>query len=367
MMSAREMSARSALIRAPVASRARRRRMRERRRDDGKTSRDRAGDASTSNRGRDARESERSDDAAMTGGERRRDGTSSKAVKRAKVLAHLSVKSSGAVTPARKAALAFGDVDEADHCETPFRAYRDAEPFLFAIAKALKREKRDLRIYDPYYCEGSMVAHLAALGFESVYNRNEDFYERVETKTTPEFDVLVTNPPYSGDHFKRILSFARACNKPWLLLLPNFVCRKSYYAPCIGEKAKPLFLIPDETKPYRYWAPGRQGHEIRAKGTTPFETFWYIEFAGLLDPEQQRAWWLKKYKAHSTCDIPALDEALPQQQRLQKRPNPAVRAAMRAEGKHIPRDSGDAKTGVYYDPEKAKKKKKKLRHDGSRV
>ena len=41
-----------------------------------------------------------------------------------KLLAHLSVKSSGRVTPAKKASLNFTDVDEADHCETPFRAYR---------------------------------------------------------------------------------------------------------------------------------------------------------------------------------------------------------------------------------------------------
>jgi len=124
------------------------------------------------------------------------------------------------------------------------------EPFLFNLAKAMKKEKKTLRIYDPYYCEGSMVAHLNALGFENVYNRNEDFYEKVATKSTPEFDVLVTNPPYSGDHFKRILSYCRDSNKPWLLLLPNFVCRKSYYAPSIGDAAKPLFLIPDDAKPF---------------------------------------------------------------------------------------------------------------------
>ena len=182
-------------------------------------------------RGRPPPSSNRGGDETTTSGagEKRASKSSSKKAKREKLLAHLSVKSSGRVTPAKKASLNFTGVDEADHCETPFRAYRDVEPFLFALAKALKRTKATLRVYDPYYCEGSMVAHLNALGFESVYNENEDFYERVATKTTPEFDVLVTNPPYSGEHFKRILSFCRACGKPWLLLLPNFVCRKQYY------------------------------------------------------------------------------------------------------------------------------------------
>jgi hypothetical protein len=31
--------------------------------------------------------------------------------------------------------------------------------------------KAALRIYDPYYCEGTMLRHMAALGYESVYNR----------------------------------------------------------------------------------------------------------------------------------------------------------------------------------------------------
>lgn len=277
--------------------------------------------------------------------------------KQAKMLAHLSVKSA-TVTPSTKQALAFGDVDDADHCETPFKAYRDIEPFLFALAKALKRTKGELKIYDPYFCEGSMKAHLRALGFESVYNENEDFYEKVATRSTPEYDVLVTNPPYSGDHFKRILEFCRDSNKPWLLLLPNFVCRKTYYAPSIGAKAKPMFLIPDAAKPYRYWAPGRQGFETRAKGTTPFETFWYINFNDVLDAETMRTWWIKKYSAHSTCDIPSLSDALPQQQRLQKRPNPKVRAILASKGvKNI-----TSTQGLYFDPAKAAHKKRKDHH-----
>ena len=189
----------------------------------------------------------------------------SKVEKRKKLLAHLSIKAD-ATTPASAATHPF-DVDEADHCETPFQAYRDIEPFLFQIALRLKKPKEKLRIYDPYYCEGSVAKHLAKLGFTNVYNANEDFYACIDSGTVPEHDVLLTNPPYSGDHFKRILAFVGQLGKPWLLLLPNFVCRKSYYAPSIEpQQCKPLFLIPDPDKPYRYWAPGRKGFEIRAKG-----------------------------------------------------------------------------------------------------
>src|SRR4051812_17275892 len=82
--------------------------------------------------------------------------------------------------------------------------------------------------------------------FESVYNKNEvhskvnrfmgripfsvqDFYERIRLGSLPEFDVLVTNPPFSGDHMSRLLEFCAQRGKPWLLLLPDFVASKKYY------------------------------------------------------------------------------------------------------------------------------------------
>lgn len=43
----------------------------------------------------------------------------------------------------------------------------------------------------------------------------------------PAHDVVVTNPPFSGDHVSKILRFcSRRGAKPWFLLLPNFVYLK---------------------------------------------------------------------------------------------------------------------------------------------
>ena len=153
------------------------------------------------------------------------------------------------------------------------------------------------------------------------------------------------------------------------------MCRKTYYQPSLGlpsgpedgedpiqkkeKKEKPLFLIPDPTRPYRYWAPGRAGFEERAKGTTPFETFWYVHFGGLCAHADVRAWWLKKYQPHSTCALPDPNEALPQQQRLQKRRNPRARMIAAAKSRDERRPDAGAKretsNGVYYDPEKARR------------
>jgi|TARA_B100001142_G_scaffold162139_1_gene162297 hypothetical protein len=293
-------------------------------------------------------------------------GKKNKKERQKHLLQHLSLRAE-TTTPAASVDHPF-EVDAADHCETPFQAYQDVEPFLFRVALALKKPKDKLRIYDPYFCEGSVAKHLARLGFTSVYNKNEDFYKCIEKKKIPEHDVLLTNPPYSGDHFRRILSFCAKNKKPWLLLLPNFVCRKQYYLPCVGEDVKALFLIPDPTKPYRYWAPGRKGFEDRnqAKGTTPFETFWYVNYAGLAPHDEVRAWWMKKFAPHSTCALPAPDEALPQQQRLQKRANPRARkiAAMKERLQGGPAKDGKGGAGIYYDPEKAKAAKQRTAQQG---
>ena len=115
--------------------------------------------------------------------------------------------------------------EEDDHCETPAHAYHDIEPMLAQVAALLGKEKAGLRIYDPFYCQGAVVRHLSALGYHSVYNRCEDFYGKVAAGTVPEYDVLVTNPPYSHDHIERLLRYCATCKRPWFVLVPNFVVR----------------------------------------------------------------------------------------------------------------------------------------------
>ena len=114
--------------------------------------------------------------------------------------------------------------DPGDHCETPLQAYRDIEPVLAALANALGKTKATLRILDPFYCDGAARRHLHTLGFVSARNDNADWYERLRTGTVPEHDVLLTNPPYSGGHLRRILEHVAGSSKPALLLLPRCEC-----------------------------------------------------------------------------------------------------------------------------------------------
>lgn len=138
--------------------------------------------------------------------------------------------------------LAFAAAED-DHCETAPEAYGHVVPLLHALAAELGVPPAELRIYDPYYCNGAVVRHLAALGFGAVINRNEDFYANVEAGRVPEHDVLLTNPPYTEPHPERLLRFCAEASVPWLALMPNWVCTKGFYGPSLGAAEPGVFYL----------------------------------------------------------------------------------------------------------------------------
>jgi hypothetical protein len=89
------------------------------------------------------------------------------------------------------------NADSADHCETPPQAYKDVAPLLDLLATTLGKTRATLRIFDPYFCAGTMKKHLGDLGFTSVHNECSDFYANIREGKLPPHDVLLTNPPYS--------------------------------------------------------------------------------------------------------------------------------------------------------------------------
>jgi len=105
-----------------------------------------------------------------------------------------------------------------------------------------------------------------------VYNRREDFYKVIEDGAVPEYDVLVTNPPYSADHMEKMLRFCVASKKPWLCLVPNFMYTSDYYREALGTHTKPFFITPAVR--YDYHSPADvQGR--REGKTSPFVSFWF--------------------------------------------------------------------------------------------
>lgn len=138
-----------------------------------------------------------------------------------------------------------------------------------------------------------------------IASRKEDFYEVQRLQQIPSYDVLITNPPYSDDHISRLMTFALNCNKPYFLLMPNFVYTKvrfllkiiwfyyllalqDYYV-TIPSPKQPFYIVP--SKRLQYTTPkvllcslqeqskfhilqGRRQLKS-SKYTSPFPSFWY--------------------------------------------------------------------------------------------
>eukprot|EP01032_Pedospumella_encystans_P008066 gene8066-9613_t len=204
-------------------------------------------------------------------------------------------------------------VDYNDHFETPPIAYKDLSPVLEAVAKCVGKTTAELAVYDPYWCEGSMVSHMRELGFENVINRNRDFYMDIKKKNIPGYDILVTNPPYSGEHKVNLLKFlsthtasnsasnnrnssvanntsekstAAAENKntnnadklkpttlPFALLLPVYTATKSYWKDFVHAQSllgkNCFYILPPDY--YEYSHPEGTGKDI-----PPFYSAWFL-------------------------------------------------------------------------------------------
>lgn len=195
--------------------------------------------------------------------------------------------------------LPFETVED-DHCETSPTAYADIVPFLKLVAKKLKKDPDALIIYDPYYCAGSVVQHLNRLGFSRVHNTPDDFYQVISSQRVPEHDVVLTNPPYSGNHFERLIDFLKSNGKPFLLLLPSHFSKRPMYQETTSLQKDMVYLTPLER--YHYWTPvGRRPSEDKKRKhrnihlgsrNSPFVSHWFISLAPLVSRKKI----LKLYK-----------------------------------------------------------------------
>ncbi|KAL6752276.1 hypothetical protein V8C86DRAFT_2759339 [Haematococcus lacustris] len=217
--------------------------------------------------------------------------------------------------------------DYLDHFETSRAALEDLGPCLQALAGRLGKPVHKLVLYDPFYCKGGVRRHWQALGFNHLIHRNRDFYHDVATQQLPDYDILVTNPPYSGTHKERALHFCAASGKPWALLLPNYCATKTYWAEAAGRLGPqgPLFVVPS-TK-YAYEHPEGTGY-----ASSPFFSIWYVAL-GLPPPQLARL--QEQYaRTGSRCQLVTAVAELQARGAVPawKRPNPRQRKKRRAAG-----------------------------------
>jgi hypothetical protein len=139
-----------------------------------------------------------------------------------------------------------------------------------------------LSIYDPYYCNGAVKQHLTFLGFPNVYNCKEDCYQVWNDPARfPLHDIFITNPPYSNDHIERLMlhvTCSKHANRPWMLLMPNFVHKKDSFRQLTGQNGQhPIYVVP--RKRYVYQPPAnfraRKASDTHKK-SSPFVSMWYL-------------------------------------------------------------------------------------------
>jgi hypothetical protein len=248
-------------------------------------------------------------------------------------------------------------VDPDDHCESPIEAYRDVAPFLFVLdahtySNPTKSTSTDatLRIYDPYYCDGAVIRNFLALGFPNVYNRKENCYSMWEAVLSAEangnnilnnFDVLVTNPPYSEDHIERLIQFVTSdvfvrSQKPWFLLLPQWVHKKDYYINATtksntkGQRhdwprnTQPFYIIPK--KRYVYTPPPKFRLPTKSdvhKKSSPFVSMWYCWGGTTTMNEQliQHFYNAKDCFVNQSCDLARSKNAIRDLRRIHTKQN----------------------------------------------
>jgi hypothetical protein len=229
-----------------------------------------------------------SDDAAALTSKQRRRAEKRKREKEAKgdgartvVDSNVVAKPLPSTTTTKTTAWNFA-VDYNDHFETPLVAYEDLRPFLtLATQHAGKAAPADLCLYDPYFCQGQMVALLKQAGFPKVINRNRDFYKDIAKGQVPAHDVLVTNPPYSGEHKPRLLKFLLSRPQPFALLLPVYTATKNYWQEFVKDYARQadgrvVYFVP--AAPYHYLHPEGTGKDV-----PPFVSAWFLGLPAGMD------------------------------------------------------------------------------------
>lgn len=267
-----------------------------------------------------------------------------------------------------------------DHFETPMQAYLDVKPVLdwfscFAdhsfsndhvdlqtcisnsTDKSLISQSsgtKKLTLYDPYYCNGKTAIFLKELGYEVVHEAR-DFYLDIANNEVPQYDVFISNPPYSDTHKIQCLdycfrSFRKSIKngdkgKIFLLLMPSYTATKQYFRDRLSssflQPCDILYLIPSTS--YKYDHPQGTG-----KDHCPFNSLWFcIIGSQKIDSLMQHwesipKWKNQPFLSKSLSDL--IDFNLIARK---SRPNPRTRKKIRKEASN---KMSKEKNGIFEKP-----------------
>ncbi len=96
----------------------------------------------------------------------------------------------------------------------------------------------NLKVYEPFFCDGSSGKYLRDIGYKNVIHNDEDFYINW---TKYEFDIIITNPPYSSKI--QVFQELYEINKPFCVLVPVSTITKLFVKKIFGKDIDKLQLI----------------------------------------------------------------------------------------------------------------------------
>ena len=145
---------------------------------------------------------------------------------------------------------------ENDNWETPKEAYEDVRDLI--VGKI---------IWDPFYSQGRAATFLMEAGAKEVIHEKRDAFD-----WSPEYELIVTNPPFSIK--KRCLAYLLSLGKPVLVLLPLADLASVWFREVVEEHQYHLYV---PNKRYAFLKDGKQ-----MKGVNfPSVWLWYPAAIGL--------------------------------------------------------------------------------------
>ena len=150
------------------------------------------------------------------------------------------------------------------------------------------------------------------------------FDKDIESKSVPRHDILMTNPPYSGDHVDRLISHVVAAQKPFALLIPTYYLGRDVWRRAASQLSpQPFYVCPHRR--YAYLPPAWAREAAAARTTAPFTTAWFcwrpqgatgLQFSSRVDVFRSAASVASQYRDVTDS--------------LKKRPNPKARKRQKA-------------------------------------
>ena len=125
---------------------------------------------------------------------------------------------------------------------------------------------RDKKIYEPFYLNGSSGNYLKSKGLD-VIHEDADFYANAKDL---EYDYILSNPPFQG--CKKLFTFLKELNKPFVLLLPSVKIHTRYFAEFFKDEELQI-IIPRRRIHFIKFTNGK-AIENWKKGT-PYDCQWF--------------------------------------------------------------------------------------------